>query len=213
MKLYAISGLGADKRVYQYLKLKHELIHLDWITPKKNERISDYAKRLSKPIDTSKPFGLIGLSFGGIVATEIAKQLNPKVTVLISSAETKNELRTLYRIFGKILLIKLVPLFCFNMPRKIAYYLFGAQNKKLLKAILDDADMYFTKWAVSQLIIWENTIRLKHVIKINGEVDKLIPLKNHKNTITIKNGEHFMIVDKAKEVSDLINSNLDKNNI
>ena len=40
MKLYAISGLGADKRVFQYLDLDYELIHIDWIPPLKGERIA-----------------------------------------------------------------------------------------------------------------------------------------------------------------------------
>lgn len=210
MNLYALSGLGADKRVYQNLELNYNLIHLDWIRPNKNENLPDYAKRLSTPINTKEPFGIIGVSFGGMVAIEMAKQLNPKITILISSAETKFELRTIYRIFGKTNFIKLVPLFCFNMPRKIAYYLFGAKNKKLLKAILDDADMYFTKWAVSQLIIWKNETKPTRLIKINGKKDKLIPSKHHKNTIFISDGEHFMIVDNASKVSELINNELNK---
>jgi len=39
MNIYAVSGLGADKRVYQQLNLNADLIHLEWITPLKNETI------------------------------------------------------------------------------------------------------------------------------------------------------------------------------
>ena len=74
MKLYAISGLGADQRVYQYLNIDYELIHLDWIRPIKNEGITDYTMRLSQGINTSEPFGIIGLSFGGLVAIEMSKE-------------------------------------------------------------------------------------------------------------------------------------------
>tara|TARA_B100000809_G_C15071066_1_gene506030 strand:+ start:258 stop:911 length:654 start_codon:yes stop_codon:yes gene_type:complete len=206
MKLYAISGLGADQRVYQYLNIDYELIHLDWIRPIKNEGITDYTMRLSQGINTSEPFGIIGLSFGGLVAIEMSKQLDPKITILISSAETKYELRSIYRLFGKTHLIKLAPLFCFNMPRKIAYFLFGAKNKKLLKEILDDADMYFTKWAISKLITWENTAHITNIIKLSGSEDKLLPPSKDENTILIKGGEHFMIVDKSDEISITINN-------
>lgn len=39
MKIYGISGLGADKRVFQFLTLNYEFISIDWITPNKNETI------------------------------------------------------------------------------------------------------------------------------------------------------------------------------
>jgi len=34
MKIYAIPGLGADKRVFEHLQLEYELVALDWIPPK-----------------------------------------------------------------------------------------------------------------------------------------------------------------------------------
>ncbi len=58
MKLYAISGLGADQRVFQFLTLEYELFPIDWITPIQNETIEDYAIRLPKIIDTSTDFGI-----------------------------------------------------------------------------------------------------------------------------------------------------------
>lgn len=205
MTIYAISGLGADKRVFEYLSLDFELVHLDWITPDKNEPISAYAKRLSSSININEPFGLIGMSFGGMVATEIAKQLNPKFTILISSAETKYELRPIYRWFGKLNIVQFFPKYCFNMPRRMAYYIFGAKNKALLKAILDDANIHFTKWAINEITRWKNTTSILNCYKIGGTKDKLIPQKPSIKTTLIKNGEHFMIVDQANEVSEIIN--------
>ena len=48
MKLYAISGLGADQRVFKYLTLDCEIIPLEWIDPQKNEPLENYAIRLSE---------------------------------------------------------------------------------------------------------------------------------------------------------------------
>ena len=79
-------------------------------------------------------------------------------------------------------------------------------NKKLLKEILDDADMYFTKWAISKLITWENTAHITNIIKLSGSEDKLLPPSKDENTILIKGGEHFMIVDKSDEISITINN-------
>ncbi|QWX84339.1 alpha/beta hydrolase [Cellulophaga sp. HaHaR_3_176] len=208
MKVYGISGLGADKRVFDSLTLDFDFIPIDWITPNKNEPIECYSKRLSKIIDTKNEFCLIGVSFGGLIATEISKILNPKVTILISSAHTKNELRPIFIGFGKTKLIKLMPTFLFDPPRIIAKYLFGAKNNKLLNDILDDTDLSFAKWAVYELTNWKNITQLKNILKINGTNDKLIPPRGNTKMEVINNGGHFMIVDKADEVSEIINTEI-----
>ena len=98
--IYCISGLGADYRVYDYLNLKYELVHLNWIAPKNKETIESYAFRLSKFIDIREDFYLIGVSFGGLIATEISKIIRPKFLFLISSVHLKSELPLLYRFIG-----------------------------------------------------------------------------------------------------------------
>jgi len=206
MKLYAISGLGADKRVFQYLKLDCDLVPLDWIDPIENETIEDYAKRFTELIDTSEEYGIVGVSFGGLVAVEMSIILNPKITILISSAETRLELRSIYRFLGKTKMLNLIPHKLFDPPRKIASWIFGAKNKKLLGQILDDTDLRFAKWAANELINWKSTERLRNVVmKIGGSKDKLIPPTKGKDLKLIENGEHFLIVDRADEVSHTIN--------
>jgi len=208
LKVYGISGLGADKRVFDFLTLDFDFIPIDWITPEKNESIENYSKRLSHVIDTENDFGIIGVSFGGLIATEISQILKPKITILISSAHTKNELRPIFKWFGKTGLINLIPTSLFDPPRLIAKYLFGVKDSKLLNDILDDTDLSFAKWAVEKLINWKNTTQLKNVIKINGTNDKLIPPRGNTKMELIDKGGHFMIVDRANEISDIINDKL-----
>lgn len=211
MKLYGISGLGADKRVFQFLNLNHELVSLDWIDPKEKETIESYSKRLSQKIDTSERFGILGVSFGGLVAVEISKILNSEVTILVSSAETNKELRTIYRLVGKLGLVKLLPTQLFDPPRLVANWVFGAKRKELLNQILDDTDLSFAKWAVNELVSWKSKNKLTNrTIKIAGTKDKLIPPKKDSNSRLIDEGEHFMIVDRANEVSQIINEELKK---
>ena len=47
MKVYFLSGLGADKTVFQFLDLDFcEPVFIEWIPPHKNESLPDYALRL-----------------------------------------------------------------------------------------------------------------------------------------------------------------------
>lgn len=209
MKIFAISGLGADKRVFEYLTLEYELVPVEWITPKNKERIVDYSKRLIEKygIENENDYGILGVSFGGLIATEISKLTKPKLTILISSVETKSELNGLIKLAGKSRLIELIPEKLLNPPKAIAHFMFGTDEKELLNSILDDTDLKFTKWAIRELMNWKNQTRLSNLIKIGGSKDKLLPPKG-KNTILIEQGEHFMIVDKAKEISEIINEKL-----
>ncbi|MBD8489698.1 alpha/beta hydrolase [Echinicola sp. CAU 1574] len=209
MKIYGISGLGADQRVFKYLTLDAELIPIEWVQHQKKESIEAYALRLSKAIDTGADFGILGVSFGGLIAVEISKVLKPKLTILISSAETKSELLPLFRGIGKTGILKILPAQAFDPPRKMAQFLFGTSNKQLLNNILDDTNLDFAKWAVNALTNWQNQDRINNALKIHGTQDKLLPLNNHKNVKLIERGEHFMIVDRASEISQLINKYLD----
>lgn len=208
MKIYAISGLGADQRVFNHLTLDFELIAIDWITPNRNESIKEYSRRLSEVIDTNVEFCLIGVSFGGLIATEISQILHPKKVILISSAQTKNELRPIYKWVGKSRILKLIPAALFNPPRFLARYIIGAKNAKLFYEILDDTDLNFVKWALQEFTTWQNLKQSAKVIKINGTKDKLIPPRGDTKMKLIKGGEHFMIVDKAHEISEIINFEL-----
>lgn len=215
MTIYTISGLGADHRVFDYLDIDVRTVHLDWIPPLRNESISDYAGRLSERINTDEPYGILGVSFGGLIAVEISKQSNPTLTILISSVETKDELPNWIAFLGSTGLIPILPSFVFRPPKWIAKWWFGAQNTSLLSDILRDTDPRFARWAAHQLSTWNNTTQVNNpILKIIGESDRLLPLKKgDKNTIIVKGGHHFMIVDKAEEVSYLIKRVIIKMNL
>jgi hypothetical protein len=67
MKVYFISGLGADERAFQRLVFPQSwtVSHLQWIEPARGESLESYVARFSKLIDSTAPFALVGLSFWG----------------------------------------------------------------------------------------------------------------------------------------------------
>ncbi len=205
MKLYGFSGLGADERVFKFLSLNCEFTPIKWIKPTPQESIEEYSLRISKTINTDEEFGLLGVSFGGLIATEISKILDPKITILISSAETYHDLPFLIRLFGFTKVINILPKTIFRIPATIAQYFFSTPNKTLLEAILKDSDLDFTKWAIKELSSWKNVQPINRSLIITGSKDKILPPKKHRYINLIEDGGHFMIVDKADEVSKIIN--------
>ena len=206
MILYAISGLGADERAFSRIKTDCEIVHIDWLKPIKNESIKSYASRLSKVIDTSKPYGLIAVSFGGLIAIEISKMLNPKIVFLISSIKTRADLPWYFRLMGSLNFLKLVPEKLMIPPGFMIKHLFGTNNPFLMD-IINETDTYFAKWASYELCGWKNKTVLKNSILISGTSDRLLPITDNAD-YSIENGNHFMIVSKSREISAIINKYL-----
>lgn len=208
-KVYIFSGLGVDKRVFDNIdfgNLNPEFI--DWISPLKNESLEEYSKRISKNIKSEKPI-LIGLSFGGIVATEISKIIQTEKVILIASLKTKFEIPLLYRIAGKLKINKFIPASILKKQNLITNWFFGVkstEHKTLLGQILKDTDPTFLKWAINEIANWKNVKKPNNYIHIHGNQDRIIPIKNVECNFLIKGGGHFMTVNKSEEIKEIIHN-------
>ena len=205
--VYIFSGLGADKRVFQKMDFsEYNTTFVEWILPNRTEKIESYAKKLTEQIKHEKPI-LIGLSFGGIIATEIAKLIETEKIILIASAKNKSEIPNYFRIAGKLKLHKLLPAKLMKMPNFLSFWFFGTENrneKKILAEILKDTDENFLKWAIDKIVTWKNEIEHKNLIHIHGTADRILPINFVNCQIKVKNGGHFMTLNKAKELDEIV---------
>ena len=207
-KVFLIGGLGADERVFQHLTLSSfEQVFVQWLSPFRNELLADYAKRLATQLIPENDPIIVGVSFGGMLATEIAK-LKPKAKVfIISSAKTFKEIPVYFRILGYLNILKFTPIQLFKYHTKITDWFFGVKNKQeslLLASILQRTDSSFLKWALIQIVHWKNTIIPPNVIHIHGNNDRILPSKYIHSTRLIAGGGHLMILNRATEISNII---------
>lgn len=202
MTIYGIPGLGADERVFQYLQM--DIVPIQWLPPHKTELLSDYVQRLIAQVDQTKPFVLLGVSFGGMVAVEMNKFIKPEKTIIISSAATHKELPQLARVAGKTGIIDLLPAWMLKPPSFLANYFFGiktAEGKALLRSILKSTDTHFMKWAIKQITHWQNEKIPAKLVRIHGKRDRLLKMHAGINYEEIRDGGHLMIVEQAHEIS------------
>jgi len=206
MNVYFISGLGADRRAFERIQLPPEFpVHyLDWIAPHKAESLEDYAVRLSKGIDTSKPFALVGLSMGGMIASVLSQKLHPQKTILISSVACVAEFPKLFKFARHVPLYKIVPLWLLREPNLLVHWMFGARSKnekRLMDYIITNTQPAFVRWAMHAIIRWKQKERPKNLFHIHGSADKILPVKYTKADCIIDRGSHFMVWTRAGEVS------------
>ena len=207
MKVYFIAGLGANKRAFEFLELSWcEPVFIDWIPPLKNESLREYALRLRLLIDEKDPV-IVGVSFGGMLTTEMAKADKGVKAIIISSNKTSKEFP------GYLRMWKFVPVYKWVSPRvikltgRLTKDLVGPEGrlqKQTFLKILDETDPAFTAWAVHAILNWHNTVEPPNLVHIHGTADRLLPLRYVHADHEIKGGKHIMIMDKAEEISALL---------
>ena len=204
-ELFLISGLGADKRVFDFLDLSaYSIHHVNWIPPRPRESMAAYAARLLPQITSHKPV-LIGVSFGGMIALEIGKLIPVEKVILISSAKSPNAIPSYFKLIPKLRLEKLVRPASLKKPNEIFFWLFGVtskEHKALLASIMKDTDEIFLTWAIGTITRWDNNISPNHVIQIHGTKDRILNVRNA--DYLVNGGGHLMIVTQAKEVSQIL---------
>jgi len=205
-KVYFISGLGADKRAFSFLDLSFcEPVFINWIKPLEKESLKSYALRLRQQMPEEHPT-VVGVSFGGMLATEMAKEDNLMSAIIIASNKSSVEFPGYLRVGKYFPVYKWLPGKLIKNKR-ILNWILGVEKdeqRKLIAAIIADTDPLFLKWAIDAILHWKETSIPPNVKHIHGTADMLLPYRYTKPDHTIEGGTHIMTFYKHKEISDLL---------
>src|SRR5687768_3916317 len=109
MVIYAIPGLGTTEKLYVNTQIKDvEVIVLQWPKPEKTDTMQSYARKFLPQINTQNPFCLLGVSFGGMLCTELSKIISPTKVFLISTSKLRKELPWFIRLMKHVPLHKVI---------------------------------------------------------------------------------------------------------
>lgn len=207
LNVYYISGLGADETVFQFLHLPGVETHfLHWLEPLSNESLEHYAIRMKEKYIGEDAI-VIGMSFGGMLATEIAKKFPGMLSILISSVKTKKEFPSIFYLGKYIPLQNWVPAGLQRWAMHRLAFLFGVktkETKKIYHTIISHSDVKFNAWAIDAMLGWENATAPANCISIHGTADMILPFKKVQADYVIYKGAHLMIINQAAEISSLI---------
>lgn len=210
--IYCFPGQGSDKRIFDSLEIdpNYEIRVIEYGAPDKHMTMNSFARQLSAQIDTTKDFVLMGVSLGGMICVELAEMLNPKRTIIISSAKNRNELPGSYKFQRAIPLYKIFPGCILVGGAKILQPLVEPdrnKNKETFKSMLGSKKGVYMKRTVGLLINWERENNTKPICHIHGTNDHTLPFRKIKlPTYTIDQGSHMMTLTRAKEISSILNS-------
>ena len=205
--IYCISGFAADERVFAHLNFGENVFHfIPWKIPQSHESIGSYAHRMRQEILDPNPV-LVGLSFGGMMSIEIAKEMPVEKIILISSISTHHEMPLYMKVAGKLRLNHLFPLRPYSFLEPLENYNLGAQTpeeKQLLREYRKNLNFQYSDWAIARVLNWKNDWYPQNLIHIHGSKDHIFPVKNVKADYIIKDGGHLMLMNKSGEVNEIL---------
>ena len=201
--VYFMPGLAASSSIFERIVLSKDVfesVFLEWEIPLEKETLVEYAKRMVQKIQHPNPV-LIGVSFGGVLVQEMAKFVDARKVIIISSVKSNLELPKRIKVAKFTKMYKLIPTSLFSNVDSLAQFFFGSKIKKrleLYKKFLSVRDKHYLDWAMEQVIVWSRTVVDEKVIHIHGSKDDVFPIKNIQNCIVVKGGTHIMILNKYK---------------
>jgi pimeloyl-ACP methyl ester carboxylesterase len=209
-QLILLPGVCADARLFAPQRAEFPQLEVPlWPTPRPAESINDYADRLADAIAVRRPLVLGGMSFGGMVAHELARRLRPDALVLIATCRTRAGIRPVFR--GLHAFYRLVPAVVYQWTKPLGrigvatFRHLSAAQRQMCWAMYRDYDMRMMKWVLDAIQRWQPSppadVPTWH---IHGRRDLVIPAARVGADEWIADGGHLINLTHAAVVNALI---------
>ena len=209
--VYLIPGQGSDYRLYNNLTIPYDTVHVQYFTPSEVDSMESFAHQLAKQIDTTSPYGIIGVSLGGMLASEMKEFLNPEFVIVVSSAKCREELPARYRFMEKVPVNQIFSSEFYKNGALLAQPLVEPDRKleeETFKSMLKDKDPDFLKRTAGIIINWNRKEAPEGIYHIHGNNDNTIPLRNVQADVVIEDGSHMMMLTKGDTLSKIISGRI-----
>lgn len=208
--IYAIPGIGTTKELFQNISIPNfEIKVLDWPATKKEYSLKEYAQQFLSQMNTTDSVYLMGVSFGGMLCSELADCIKTKKVVLISTCKDTREFPMVLR-FLKI--IPLHKILSEKMIRRVAIAskrLLGFQksfDNNFAQMIKSMPPNYFS-CCVNYIVDWNKKTSQQKFVRIHGTADKLLT-HTEKSFHLIAKGSHLIVLNNAREINGILDREL-----
>lgn len=184
----------------------YNVVALPWVAYDPADTMATYAAKMAAQVSDTHAV-IVGLSLGGMLSVEIARQHPQWQVFIVSSAKTSEELGYDSNLLRWLSRHDVVPSYFFHTPNFFILYALGAdtpETKQMLSDMIRSADPEFVRWCTHALLTWNNDSCPANVTHIHGTNDKVIDSARVKPDYWLQDGSHIMVYDRATEVGKII---------
>jgi len=168
--------------------------------------------QLKNSISVDDPV-LMGVSFKGMMAVEVAKHFPAATVILISSAGARRQLPWWMKVAGRLGLNRLLPARPGKGIRWLEDYFLGVETEddaRLVAEFRGKVDPRYLRWAVDRIVNWKNEWTPDRYFHLQGDRDRIFPTSRSGATKIVSGAGHFMVYNRPAAVngilSDILNS-------
>ena len=204
--VYLMPGMAASPLIFENIKLPERdftIHYLEWLIPEVKESLTVYVSRLLEFVTHESPV-LIGVSFGGVIVQEMARQIDVEKIILISTVKSIKEFPRRMRFAKKTGVHKILPTRLVENFEWLVKYNPGIAPKKieLYKKYLSVNSRVYLDWAMDTILNWDQEEPLLNTIHIHGDADPIFPIKYINDCIIVPGGTHVMIINRFRWFND-----------
>ncbi len=177
---------------------------VNYDAPSLRESIAAYAARIAGSFQDESY--VVGVSFGGIIAQEICRVLEPRGCIVISSIKNPRELPPWFRIMRLLgrsnceRTLRMAGSIALSFPPNIR-----SRSTMRLTKLAGSAGVWH-RWATASVLGWnppqsEMSTPLLH---IHGDADTTFPIRYVKADITVRGGLHALPISHPSQTANAI---------
>jgi pimeloyl-ACP methyl ester carboxylesterase len=204
MTVCLFPGMGLNAHYFAQLDFPWfcRVIHIELLEPYCEENILAYGTRLIRTVPTDLPVILVGMSFGGVVAQEVAELVSPEAVFILSSIESAGDLPWFIKGAYRHRHSRVIP---FEIVSKVVI-----KGRKLFRKRY--GHMYteetltprFLSWSLNVIGAWRSPSITSYAVRIHGTGDRLLPCRNQAVHFPIHNAGHLIAAEKPGEVNNIL---------
>jgi len=207
--IYLLSGLTANEYMFKNLIFPDgfTIKFLPWLQNDTNDTLETYAQKLIDTYNVKEGQKILGLSFGGIMASEIQKLCPQEKIIIVSSVSHNNQMPPYYQ---SHLLFELFKPFLKGkntLPDSVLKWPFEPidyQDFCEVKKNIETSNVDHLLWVLEQLSLWEHASKHSNLIQIHGSIDRIFPPNYVNCDYKIKGGGHLMLLNKAAQINPIL---------
>ena len=213
-RLILFSGLGVGGELFiPQRPISARVETPTWIDPIEAESIRQYALRMAETIEPGDDLFVGGVSFGGMIALEVAQTLQARGVFLSSSGYSYRQIALPIRMIGHAVGAAPIPLLRAALTGAgLLVRVVGRPNRRqrnLVLSLVPKANLKLTRWGGPAIMNWEFRGTLPcPVHQVHGEIDRVVPRANVDPDLTIEGGGHIINVTHAQQVNTFITRHL-----